>query len=118
MVNAVDRPATSAEVAVVRWLIDNAPVGDIAAYREQTLDSLRVMGVCDCGCASLHFEPLRGSTTMIADAFVKYPDGARANLILWGREGKIAWLEINDYPDGSHRTPAAEDLLRWEQMYE
>ena len=29
----MDRPITPKEAAIVQWLLDHAPVGDIAAYR-------------------------------------------------------------------------------------
>ena len=40
-----------------------------------------------------------------------YPDGHKANLILWGQEGEIIWLEVDDYSaDGSHRVPSVANL--------
>jgi len=53
---------------------------------------------------------------MIADALAVYPDGQQANLILWGRDGEIVWLEVNDLdPRAPHRFPEIPDLRTWEQ---
>lgn len=37
------RPLTAQEAAVVRRLLDNAPVGDISSGRERPLEELRVV---------------------------------------------------------------------------
>jgi hypothetical protein len=114
----IDRPVTPEEVAILRWLLDNASVGDIAAYRMQKLEDLRVVEVCDCGCVSAMFESDNRAVKMIADANANYPDGQQANLILWGKEGRITWLEVNDmHPNASHRMPAIADLRRWEEYF-
>ncbi len=51
---------------------------------------------------------------MLADELAVYPDGQRAGVILWGREGKIVWLEVYDFqPKSSHRVPDVSDLCTW-----
>jgi len=117
----MDRPITPTEAAVIRWLLDNAAVGDVAAYRDPPLDELRVgPNRCDCGCSSLYFEPARlGGAVMIADAIALYPDEQMAGLILWAKDQKIAWLEIYDcHPVASHRFPEIANLRPWEEMGE
>jgi hypothetical protein len=114
----MDRPITSDEAAVVQWLLDQAPVGDVAAaaYRLHPAEELRVVGVCDCGCSSLFFVTGTGNLRMIADAMARYPNGEEANLILWGREGEVAWLEVCDIdPRLPHRVPEVSALRTWEQ---
>jgi hypothetical protein len=73
---------------------------------------------CNCGCASLNFQPKAsaGGAKIIADAVAAYPDGRQAGLILWGRGGKIVWLEVYDFdPGASHRFPEVSNLRTWEQ---
>ena len=119
MLRHVDRPVTPEEVAIVQWLLDNAPVDDIAAYREQKPENLRVVEVCDCGCVSALFESDNRGVKMIAAATAKYLDGKRAGLILFGKEGRITWLEVHDWdPDASHRMPTIADLRRWEEYFD
>jgi hypothetical protein len=108
----LNRPASAEEIAIVRWMLNNAPVGDIAAYRDVNLDDLHVVGACACGCISVDFEEgAWGHAKMIADATAEYPDGLRAGLILWGKDGRIVLLEVHDWdPDASHRMPTIADL--------
>ncbi len=107
-----DRQIAPHEAAVIGWLLDNAPVGDVTAYRIQTVEELRVIKRCDCGCFSLDFQPNAwGGARIIADSWVVYSDGQRADLILWEREGKIVLLEIVDYdPRLPHRFPEISNL--------
>jgi hypothetical protein len=108
-----DRSITPTEAAVIRWLLDNAPIGDVAAYRELPVKKLRVVGGCDCGCSSLDFQPHAWGpgSAIIADAYAVYSDGKTAGLILWAREGEISSLEVYDcHPEASHRVPQVSDL--------
>ena len=50
----LNRPVTAGEVAVIRWLLDHAAVGDVTPYKE-SIESLLVFPGCDCGCPSLDF---------------------------------------------------------------
>ena len=109
----MDRPIAPNEASVVRWLLDNAAVGDVIAYRLRPIEELRVLQKgCDCGCSSLDFQPNAwGGTTIIADASAVYSDGQRAGLILWGRDGDIALLEVHDWhPNASHRFPEISNM--------
>jgi hypothetical protein len=108
-----ERPVTTNEAAVLLWLLDHAAVRDVAVYRARPLEVLKVVGTCSCGCASLFLAPDThpGHPVMIADAMAVYPDGHQADLILWGQEGEITWLEVNDHAaDDSHRVPEVANL--------
>jgi hypothetical protein len=114
----MERTISLNELKVVNWLLDHALV-DVAAYRRHPVEELRVVGRCPCGCASLYFEPegQRGEVQRLADELAVYPDGQRAGLILWGRDGKLIWLEVYDCePESSHRDPDASNLCTWEEL--
>src|SRR5258708_4278680 len=114
----MDRPIAPHEAAVVRWLLDNAPVRDVTPYLADPPEGLRVVGGCDCGCTSLEFQPRGAPTVMIADAVAVYPDGQQAGLILWGRDGKVVHLEVCEMDTGaSHRVPEIADLRIWEHLF-
>ena len=112
------RPIAPKEAAIVEWLLDHAPLGDVTAYRAKPVAELRVVATCDCGCCSLHFEPLGPPhPRLIADAMASYPDGQQAYLLLWGRDGNIVWLEVSDcQPGSSRRVPEIADLRSYEQL--
>lgn len=114
----MDRAINPNEVNIVNWLLDHA-LADVTPYRDHPARELRVVGGCECGCASLYFEPEgpRGHLQMLADELVVYPDGQRAGVILWGREGKIVWLEVYDCePGSSHRVPDVSNLCTWDDL--
>ena len=108
------RAITPHEAAILRWLLDNAPKGDVAAYRECQLEQLRVVGGCQCGCSSLDFLPDTRGARIVADALAVYPDGQKAGLILWGRDGEMVSLEVYDlHPEASRRVPEIADLRNY-----
>jgi hypothetical protein len=112
----MDRPVSPNEAGIVQWLLDHAPVGDVTAYRLRPVEELRVVGECDCGCASLHFRTGIIHPKIIADATAVYSDGQQADLILWGREGEIVWLEVVDYdPRKPHHAPEISNLRTYEE---
>jgi hypothetical protein len=63
----------------------------------------------------LDFVPDARSETILADAIAKYPDGQMTNLILWGREGQIQWLEVVEMHPVADRFPEIADLRTYEQ---
>ena len=99
----VDRPLTSSEYSVVRWLLEHGD-GDNSAFLEQ-LESARVAGLCGCGCASIDFaingrRPKQFAMRTLSDyqwrtdegllcgAFVFEQDGLLAGLDLWSVDGQ------------------------------
>jgi hypothetical protein len=114
----MERSITANEVMIVSWLLDHALI-DVTAYRRRPVQDLRVVDICSCGCASLYFEPKgkRGRVQMLADELAVYPDGQRAGLMLWGRDGEIVWLEVYDFePGSSHRVLDVSSLCTWEEL--
>ena len=108
-----DRLIAQHEAALIRWMLDHAAFGDVAAFREQPIEHLRVRepGWCDCGCTSLDFAADHKGAKIIADATAAYPDGQKAGLILWGKDNQITLLEVYDmHPGASHRVPKIADL--------
>jgi hypothetical protein len=99
------RSIAPGEITVLEWLLDNAGIRDVSAYRIRPLSELRVVSRCDCGCVSLTFQSGGwGNAKIIADARAAYPDGQLAGIILWGRDGEIVLMEVHDYhPNSSHR---------------
>jgi hypothetical protein len=112
----MDRAITPDEGDVIQWLLEHAATPRGEPYRTLAVEDLRVVKGCDCGCASLDFQPNAwGGARIIADAVAKYEDGQEAGLILWARDEQIVLLEIYDFhPGSSRRFPRIADLCRWE----
>lgn len=63
------------------------------------------------------FQSSRAAKRRLADELAVYPDGQRAGLILWGREGEIGMLEVYDCQLGSsHPRPDVSNLCTWEDL--
>jgi hypothetical protein len=113
-----ERDITAHEAAIVGWLLDHAAMRDVSAYRTRPIQSLRVVGGCDCGCSSLDFlSNTSGATTMLADAVAIYPDKQQAGLILWGRDDEIVMLEVYEMHPVADRVPEIADLRRYEDLF-
>ena len=113
-----ERDITAHEAAIIEWLLDHAAMRDVTAYRAKAIPALRVVGGCDCGCASLDFlSKTSGPATMLADAVAVYPDKKQAGLILWGRDGEIVMLEVYEMDPVADRVPEIADLRRYEDLF-
>ena len=106
------RPATDAEVAVVRWLLKEAAVGP--SPHDVDLASARVVSGCDCGCTSFDFLPLESDAAPkpVASAVAEWPDGTAAGVILWASEQRVHGVEVHDLDEGTSRRNVSADLLR------
>jgi len=114
----MSRPISPNEVAVVNWLLDHALV-EVAGYRDRPVEELRVVGGCGCGCSSIDFIPpqQQAKQQILADELALYPDGQQAGVMLWGKGGEIALLEVYDFePGSSHRFPDVSHLCTWEEL--
>ncbi len=92
-VSCMDRAIRPNEIEILNWLLDHALI-DVTAYRLHPVEELHVVRECGCGCVSLYFRPTLGNLQRLADELAVYPDGQRAGLMLWGRDGEIVWLEV------------------------
>ena len=113
-----NRPISDRERAVVAWLLANAPVNAPLEHLLPRVPELRVVGRCDCGCASVDFEVdgQSGGSHPIADAYAASSTGLKCGLILWGRDGAITGLEIYEMDLGTTRElPSIDKLRTWDQ---
>jgi hypothetical protein len=110
---AVRRPATTEERALVKWLITHARVGsEYPPFLEQVA-LLQVVARCECGCPSVDFEPhgqVLGATA-VAGASGNSPEGVPIGVTLWSRSGHISGLEVYCQSESTSFTlPRPEDL--------
>ena len=106
------RPLTETERAVVARL---CAINELRVPSDEALAALRVVGGCDCGCASVDFRPEPFAGRIIGEGYGVTPLGIDVGLILWGYENVLAALEI--YMLGLEDTselPRPESLHRGE----
>ncbi len=111
------RPIDPVEADVVRNALLKAPLGDVTPGMVQQVDSLSVVGVCDCGCRSLYFRDIRSEKYRVADGVGYLPDGERIDIMVWASSGNVAALELVDHA-GKGQLPTAESVCSWEEAGE
>ncbi len=93
-----NRPLTSAECTLLKWLLDNG-VSDAEIYERQLTD-IHVCSTCSCGCPTIDLamgdetEGTTASSQILADAEGFSPEGVPVNVILHARENKLSELEV------------------------
>jgi hypothetical protein len=96
-----NREISAAEAACLRAALEHASVIPEATGLIGTISALRVVGRCDCGCASVDL--VKDSTEQnkpIADGTGKTARGGDVGLIVWGTNQAITGLEIYDLGAG------------------
>jgi hypothetical protein len=123
---AEEREITSNEIGVVCWLLANGAMKDVSEYHAESLQGCGVIADCTCGCASISFvfpgsttTPDLPSSSIIAEAITRWPDGTQAGVILWGHAGTFFSIELYELggDDIARRFPTIESLRRWEDYY-
>lgn len=69
------RPIQPGEAAVVRNALLKAPLGQVLEPMLREVESLKVVGICECGCRSLYFGPTQKGEKRVADGVGYLADG-------------------------------------------
>jgi hypothetical protein len=107
-----DRPASSDEEAIARWLLENASEAGDLSDLEPSLMGLRVVGRCSCGCPSVDFA-VGGQAfgaARVANAYGTTEDGVTVGVILWELDGAVSALEFYDVEAPVRALPLVESL--------
>jgi hypothetical protein len=110
-----DRPISTDEMEVVTWLLLHASVTGSLEHLSKTVQVLRVVGRCQCGCPSVDFE-IDGQTLPsqpIADATGTLADGTEVGVSLWGRTDAITGLEFYEMGGPIRSLPIISTLRAW-----
>ena len=80
------------------------------------LDSLRVVGKCACGCASVDFRHLQPGqiAEVVADAVGETLIGEEVGILVFAFGGDIVGLEIVGYSDDPAPLPIASTVRGWD----
>lgn len=111
------RPIQHTEAAVVRNALLKAPFGQVPQSMLREVQSLKVVGVCECGCRSIYFGPTDKSDYRVADGIGYLADGDRIEVMVWASEGHLSSLELVGHA-GKGQLPAAESICSWEEAGE
>lgn len=95
------RAITPAELAVLSRAVQVGSIGGADVPSLDGAESLRVIGRCTCGCASIDFQhPRPGQLPgLVADASGETGTGERVNVLVFASEGQFTGLEIVSYTD-------------------
>lgn len=92
----VDRPLSEAEIAVIRTMLERASDDQNRERYLHTIDSLRVLDTCECGCDSIDFVrgPLEYPPMIVADGYGTTLGGSEVGLLLWALGDQLTGLEV------------------------
>jgi hypothetical protein len=111
-----ERRISPEELEVVRWLIANGDTKDAWRFCADSIKGAPVFP-CSCGCRSIDFVPQEqsGGSSVVAEATAVWPDGARADVMLWaGEKNGIVGVEILDLErEAIHRRVTADVLRKY-----
>jgi len=71
---------------------------------------ITVVGKCECGCASIDFEPNKAGPKVLVDGYGRTAAGIEVGVLLWGYESSIAGLEVYMLGTDTGELPAPESL--------
>lgn len=111
------RPLKQTEVAVVRNALLKAPLGEVPKPMLREVESLKVIGICECGCGSIYFGPTHKPDRPVADGIGYSADGERIEIMVWASEGHLSSLELVGHA-GKGQLPTAESICSWQEAGE
>jgi hypothetical protein len=111
----INRPIRPQEVTVIRTTLERAPKETLNPGVLDTVEHLRAIGQCGCGCDSIDFVPHDPShmSQPIGDGMGRTPAGGEVGIIVWGRPDAVTGLEIYSLGAEDHdlRLPIPESIL-------
>jgi hypothetical protein len=112
-----NRPVSETEAACISLTLERAPAIADASALIAAIGNLRVIGGCDCGCASVDFENDSSEHSRpIADGIGKTARGGDVGVIVWGTSNAITGLEIygRGAGDDDLNLPELNSIASWD----
>jgi len=113
-----NRPINDDEVRVIRAALECCAEIPEARGLVATVESLRVIDGCQCGCASVDFALTTPTQRRpIADGLGILPNGERVGVIVWGTPEAVTGLEIYDMSASATALPLSQlqSVIPWEE---
>ena len=96
-----ERPLQHDEAEVIRWMLRYASTRGTLDHLVPSVESLRAVGACECGCPSIDFvsqEETVGSAP-VAEALGTSPEGVDVGLLIWAKGVAIVGFELYNFGD-------------------
>ena len=108
------RKVTSRELGIIEraLVLGLYSLNGVPGPDEATLDALRVVGGCGCGCTSIDFEANAPGGEPYAEGNGTTADGIPVGLILWERDKRFTGLEVYMLGEDTPDLPIPESLHR------
>jgi hypothetical protein len=110
------RAISGEERAILERALQYAPADGADLPSLDQLDSLQVVGKCQCGCASVDFQHLKPGeiADVAADAIGETSAGERVGIIVFALGGNFQALEIVGYSDNPAPLPVPSTIRGWD----
>lgn len=98
----INRPITPEEIAVIRTTLERAAVSPEYGTLVNSLEHLRVVDRCVCGCDSVEFAEADATdrTKAIGDGIGTTARGGMVGVIVWGTSQAVTGIEVYDLGAG------------------
>jgi len=113
-----NRPINDDEVRVIRAALERCAEIPEAPVLVPTLSKLRVVGGCECGCASVDFAVATPEQRQpIAEGLGILANGEHVGVIIWGTPDGVTGLEIYDMSASATGLPLTQlqAIIPWEE---
>lgn len=112
-----NRPINDDEVRVIGTALQRCAEIPEASALLPTLSNLRVVGGCECGCASVDFAITTPEQRPIADGLGILTNGELVGVIVWGTPDAVSGLEIFDVSATATGLPLSQlqSIIPWEE---
>jgi hypothetical protein len=110
------RAISAEERTILKRALQYAPAVGAHIPSLDQLDSLQVVGKCQCGCASVDFQHLKTGeiADVVADAIGETRSGERVDVIVFALGGNFVGLEIVGYSDNPAPLPVPSTVRGWD----
>jgi hypothetical protein len=105
------RPITTQEAEVLDLALRRRAIAPVPDSVLADVPSLKVIGICACGCRSIYFARESPKDQRLADTWGRTADGKQIDVIVWGADGHVTCLDFVDhFSTGELPTP---DSIGW-----
>jgi hypothetical protein len=110
------RAISADERAILECALQYAPAKGGHMPSLDQLDSLQVVGKCECGCASVDFQHLKPGeiAEVVADAIGETRSGETVDVIVFALGGNFVALEFVGYSDIPATLPVPSTVRGWD----